>query len=183
MDLEIYQQLEQVKANIEAALEQARKGLTANAEHLFDDGWYDKFVWKVQLDASSRDGIFFLLVPKNELEFRAWSDVCNNIPSLHSPYSRFVVVQNFRYVLYNLGMDWQHYSVDSCGLHLLLDLDNEAATTVFPKLIEEEKIVIENDEELLKKIEQLASQIEKEAEEKINSLRSLGQAVEAVAPF
>ena len=173
MDQKTYQQLEQVKINIETLLEEARNGVKATAQQLFsDDGWYDKFVWKVASDSDSYpNGITFLLVAKNELEFEAWQNERINSD----------VTTIFENAIRKLGMEWR--CMNSNQLALLWKFANESTTTVFSKMVKEGKIVVENDEDLLKKIRQEIIQIEKEAEERGDSLRCLGDAINAVTPF
>ena len=74
MDRQTYDQLKQLKTDIEKFLQEADKELRKTSTHFFDDPrWYDKFVW------SFSDGFFknqarFILKPKDETAFKWWLD-------------------------------------------------------------------------------------------------------------
>lgn len=172
MDHETYQRLEEVKANIEALLEQAGKTIEEEAKHLFDDdSWYDKFIWRFDTNSTTGYALHFILEPKNKTEFGLWRRAREH--GVHE------VDSSFRIAIEGLGLTWISIDASIC---LQWQLDSPSSST-FSTMVKEEKIVIKNTDNLLKMVASKIKAIKEKAKKQIDSLHGLDEAIMAVIPF
>lgn len=172
MDHETYQRLEEVKANIEALLEQAGKTIEEEAKHLFDDdSWYDKFIWRFDTNITTGYALHFILEPKNKTEFGLWRRARQH--GVHALDS------SFRIAIEGLGLTWISIDASIC---LQWQLDSPSSST-FSTMVKEEKIVIKNTDHLLKMVASKIKAIKEKAKKQIDSLSGLDDAIMAVIPF